>query len=178
MKKTFIALLLVLAIVSVNVFADDATIIVKASTKGKTLFGVSAVALESSDYASESAFTDKALATIDSTGHALTEFQNEAVNIGYFSGFNTTGTAVMVYVSTKGLVLPFETEGVDDVVIPLTISTDDDNDLESLEIPAANHTLGILESTLISVKATTSTDIDVAPAGNYEAVITFSFTAP
>ena len=169
MKKTFIALLLVLAIVSVNVFADDATIVVKASTEGKTLFGVSAAALTPTDYASESAFTNAISNSITSGNHDLLDFIND-VSVGYLSGFNTTTSEVYLSISAgDGLI----NDDNDSIKIALTVSPD-----ENQKIEAANTTPGTLHSVQIKVKGSSSNDVESAPAGSYTGTITFAVTTP
>lgn len=169
MKKTFIALLLVLAIVSVNVFADDAKIIVKASTDGKTLFGVSSTALETSDYASESAFTNAISNSITSGNHNLLSFIND-VSVGYLSGFNTTTNDVYLSISTgDGLI----NDANDSIKIPLTVTPS-----ANQKINAATTTAGILESVQIKVKGTSSATVESAPAGFYTGTITFAVYTP
>ena len=178
MKKTIIALLLVLAIVSVNVFAEgpvDASTLgnttsikVTAGVTGVALFGVSEAALVPADFLSETAFKGKTLSTITKNFTDLTSLKT-AQSVGYLSGFNTTNSAVKISVSVSDLVNT-DSEDANDIALTVTPSTSEN----PLIITAANETAGSLASTEITVVATTPAQIDVAPAGKYTATVTFT----
>jgi hypothetical protein len=174
MKKT-IAILLVLVIGMVGVWADgventlgnEAEIVITTSVTPVALFGVSAAALVEADYANATAFNGKVSASITkdiadiNTLKALT-------TVGWLSGFNNTGTKFTLSVSITDLVNQ-DIATADPLSLTVTPSTNQ-------EVPAATDVRGKLDSVEIKVQGVEA-EIDLAPAGDYEATITFEVVA-
>lgn len=180
MKKT-IAILLVLVIGMVGVFADGATYAdANASPKGDvkinltttvepfTYFALSAPTLASVDFSSVGAFIGnenlKDTITYTDADHPLTDFANP-VNLAKIWGINNTTAEITLTVSTGGFVGADET-----TTIPLTVS------LTNKKINKAVGTvLGTLASdNIISAVAATPAQVHTALAQEYTATITIA----
>jgi hypothetical protein len=185
MKKT-IAILLILVIGMVGVFADDlivsvagqvdglensnqADIVLYTTVEEFALFALSAVDYTSVSFTSKSAFEgDKNLySTLVRNDLDLDDFKGY-VNLANIWGINNTKGKITLTVSAgDGFV------GEDNAKIALTVAP------TGFEIPAASGTtLGILNtSNVISAIASNTALIDTAAAQDYEATITITVTS-
>lgn len=176
MKKT-IAILLVLVIGMVGVFAVDAvpgtvssnaTIDLSTVVDGKAAFGLTAhnaTALTATGVASYAAFTAATSDNVDFGTTAMNDFVAGPI-VGYLHGFNNYATAVNLAIT----VTPFTTPdtGLTTASIPLTVSP------IAKSIPAAVAVRGYFINEPLTVTAAQA-DVDVAPAsGNYTATVTIT----
>lgn len=180
--KKILALLLILVVASVGLFADDpapvvtpgdATIIITTTKSGVVLFGVSAAPLASSAFASKTAFSGSGVNTsLEKEIDIENLIEEDGIIVGYFSGFNSTKNAVSVSVTVS----PLTNGALGSESVSITLVASNPLEDEEIIIPAATNEREILENTPITVKANSS-EIDLAPEGNYTATITFTVVA-
>ena len=181
MKKT-IAILLVLVIGMVGVWAADVALGSTAQAKVELFtsidafaaFGVtnSTTTLDEDDFISLSAFEglidddDRVQFTAPNSMYDFVD----GLLVGYLHGINNN----TIQIDLKLSVGSFLTEDDENAEIPLTL--DGSNNEITATIPAADGTLGKLVNTEIKVYADEA-DIDLAPASeNYEATVIISVT--
>lgn len=191
MKKT-IAILLILVIGMVGGFAADvpgaadgiitddntapnAKILLNATVDNFTYFGVSKVALDSSDFVSSTAFKTKVYTSIDFTSE-ISSFDNSAgLEVGLISGITNRQSKTTLTVGVSNFMdASWDGSGTyAGYTIELDVAS-----AKEIDIPAATATaLGTLSSTSIKIKATNSAQVLAAPAISYSATVTIGVKA-
>jgi len=167
--KKYIAILLVLVLAGVGLFATPGTLsegpstIKLQSVVGKfSAFGVSSTSLLPADFASLATFVGKMKSSIIASVTMLD--LNAATPVGFVAGVNNASAPVNLYISTTPL-----TSGSDSVLIHVLPT--------HAQIPKkADSKFGILQSTQITVHEKISGAAARAPAGTYTATITIKLT--
>ena len=171
MKKT-IAILLVLAIASVGLFAmvaadptvnDDkkpAAINIYTDVKAFSAFGVSSNKVADKDFNSIARFQEAVQSSIDTKVDMLS--LHDFVDVGFLSGVNNTKGKVDLSITVDQLVSGDDTVNL--VVSPKEISID----------PSKNSKFGTLENLQLKVKESKRGAAALAPAGKYSTTVTIS----
>ena len=165
MKKT-IAILLILALATVGIFAAvdntkaDATILINSVVADYSAFGVSADVVNDNGFKSITAFEGSVSSSVPKTVEMLDLVSY--VDVGFLSGINNTSTAVNLNITITDMV-----SGTDKVAMLVSPTT--------ASIAASdNSKFGTLKNTVISVKEATTGAAALAPAGNYSTTVTIA----
>jgi len=169
MKHT-IAILLVLVIASVGLFADStvnndkkaATIIITSNVMEYSAFGVSLGKVESESFKSIAMFQNAVQTSVDTKVDMLT--LHDYVQVGFLSGINNTKSEVILTVTIDELV------SGNDTVAMLVSPT------RAIITPARDSKFGTLQNSVIQVKEATAGSAALAPAGDYTTMVTISLT--
>lgn len=163
MKKP-IAILLILVLLSVSLFAatESATINVSSEILPFATFGVSSEGV-TSHYTKSIALFQQAIAENIVVDVVMTKLTGEP-QIGFLSGINNTSTPIDIAITISDLV------SGDNSVALFVYPT-------NAVIPAAaNNSFGLLLNTRVKITAQNKGRALLAPAGDYEATITFALT--
>ena len=170
MKKS-IAILLVLVLASVGLFAVVAAPTVDNDTKSATInittnvpdyssFGVSLNKVESGSFKSIATFQDAVKTSVDTKVEMLS--LHTYVEVGFLSGINNTKSEVELSVTIGDLV-----SGKDSVAMLVSPSS-------ATIKHASNSKFGTLQNESIQVKEATSGAAALAPAGTYTTTVTIA----
>ena len=168
--KNSIAILLVLVLASVGLFArpanpvnnemKPATINISSNVQAFSAFGVSTSKVQSNSFKSIASFQSAVKSSIDTKVDMLK--LDKYVDVGFLSGINNTELPVFLTISVDKL-----SSGKDSVELTVTPN-------QATLSPSKDSKFGTLRNELIQVKESIPGAAALAPAGEYETTVTIA----